>query len=220
MTDEFGATLETYKYRVDESFSWLQFKFEEKLNLLCKKDELTAEFKTLRDRVTGLGKKLDERGTTTAMLLEFMKSFAQMLQEALLNKLSAGLTAMHAALKEVQTQSQVTGQTITDVKDNVAAIKSATKTSQAGTCPISSDAEGTVQGASHAAASEPGSIDPSNAQSRGARCRSLACSDCCASAGSASHAHEASVNFMDLSFWTTPLCSCFRFLLHFASPLT
>ena len=33
MTDEFGATLETYKYSVDESFSWLQFKFEEKLNL-------------------------------------------------------------------------------------------------------------------------------------------------------------------------------------------
>ena len=47
----------------------------------------------MRDRVTGLGKKLDEHGTT-AMLLEFMKSFAQMLQEALLNKLSAGLTAM------------------------------------------------------------------------------------------------------------------------------
>ena len=33
MTDEFGTTLETYKYSVDESFSWLQFKFEEKLNL-------------------------------------------------------------------------------------------------------------------------------------------------------------------------------------------
>ena len=86
--------------------------------------------------MTSLGKKLDEHGTTTAMLLEFMKSFAQMLQEALLNKLSAGLTAMHAALKEVHGQSQVTGQTITDVKNNVAAIKSATKTSQAGTTGV------------------------------------------------------------------------------------
>ena len=86
--------------------------------------------------MTSLGKKLDEHGTTTAMLLEFMKSFAQMLQEALLNKLSAGLTAMRAALKEVHAQSQVTGQTITDVKNNVAAIKSATKTSQAGTTGV------------------------------------------------------------------------------------
>ena len=34
------------------------------------------------DTVASLGKKLDEHGTTTTRLLEFMKSFAQSLQEA------------------------------------------------------------------------------------------------------------------------------------------
>ena len=68
---------------MDESFSWLQSKIEEKLDLLRKTEEFAAEFKTLHDTVAGLSKKLqlDEHGTTTAKLLEFMKSFAQSLQE-------------------------------------------------------------------------------------------------------------------------------------------
>ena len=81
MTDEFGTTLETYKYRVDESFSWLQSKTEEKLDLLCKKEEFVTGLQTLNDTVASLGKKLDEHGTTPTKLLEFMKSFAQSLQE-------------------------------------------------------------------------------------------------------------------------------------------
>ena len=56
--------------------------------------------------------------------------------EAVLNKISAQLTAVHAAIKEVHAQSQVAGKTIADVKDSVAAIKSAAKTCQAGTTGV------------------------------------------------------------------------------------
>ena len=81
MTDDFGTMLGTYKYRVHESFSRPQTKLEETLDLLCKEEELSAEFKTLHDTVATLSKKLDEHGATTTKLLEFMKSFAQSLQE-------------------------------------------------------------------------------------------------------------------------------------------
>ena len=81
MTDEFSTTLEIYKYGVDESFSWLQSKIEGKPDLLCEKEEFVTEFQTLHDMVASLGKKPDEDGTTTTKLLEFMKSFAQSLQE-------------------------------------------------------------------------------------------------------------------------------------------
>ena len=56
--------------------------------------------------------------------------------EALLNKLSAELTAVHAALKEVHAQAQVTGKVIHDVKDNVAIVKRAMDTAQGGTTGV------------------------------------------------------------------------------------
>ena len=56
--------------------------------------------------------------------------------EALLNKLSAELTAGHAALKEVHAQAQVTGRVIHDVKDNVAIVKGAMNTAQRGTAGV------------------------------------------------------------------------------------
>ena len=184
---------------MDEPFSWLQSKIEEKLDLPCKKEDFAAEFKTLRDTVASLSRKLDEHGTTTAMLLEFRESFAQSLQEtqnsmteqqktladqlkqmgairenmnklpalvdkikgmppetlnywgmveALLNKLSAELTAVHAALREVHAQAQVTHKLIHDVKDNVAIVKGAMNTAQGGTPgvqPVTVQPEAAVQ---------------------------------------------------------------------------
>ena len=51
MIDEFGITLESYKYRVDECFGWLVCK---KFKQLDTHDEFTKEFENLQDSIRSL----------------------------------------------------------------------------------------------------------------------------------------------------------------------